>query len=573
MTNGPVRTRFAPSPTGYLHVGGARTALFCWLWARKHGGQFILRIEDTDKARNTAESLVGILEDLAWLGLAWDEGPDTAAVRAGRLESIGPHASYFQSQRDPHYARYYSQLLQQGDAYFAWETPAELEAARKAANAAKLPYRYQRPHQLITDEAHARALAGDRPIVIRFKSPQTPIVVDDLVLGTTTFPADHVDDLVIRKADGGPTYHFAVICDDHDMRISHVIRAQEHFNNTPKHVAMLRALGLDVPLFAHLPLVFNEGGGKMSKRDKDKAVKAAAKNWLKAAGNSPQLLGERAGDPQAVTAWLAEKDNVLQDGALRERVAGVVGLSPAEIPEIDVNDFRRSGYLPETLLNYIALLGWSEGNDREKYPLDQLVQAFDLARIVKTNARFDRKKLIAFNTQAAEALAAEPAGRTRLREALADYLSLHPQSPLYPARHQPDLLDSLLRASAGFRVFRDIEDKCGVLFQPDQAYPFDPAAVQKNLLKADSAGLKALAAARDALASLPEWTEPAIEAAVRSLAEARAEGLGSVAQPIRVAVTGATISPPIGATLVLLGKDRSLARIDRCLHHARNPAH
>lgn len=573
-----IRTRFAPSPTGYLHVGGARTALFCWLFARKHQGRFILRIEDTDKARNTAESLVGILNDLEWLGLDYDEGPDADAVRQGELKSRGDFGPYFQSQRDDIYAHYYQKLLESGRAYYAWETPQELEIARKTATKLKQTYRYQRPQALVTDEAEAKRQAGGKPVVIRFKSPETPIVVPDLVLGETTFPPDHVDDFVIRKADGGATFHFANVVDDALMQITHVIRAQEHLNNTPRHLALQDALGLAHPAYAHIPLVFNAVGTKMSKRDKDKAVKEAANVWLKTPGHDlPALVAAASAlrcekRPVAevqliVEEWLKDKKGVLQDGDLRTAIAQASGLAKNKIPEIDVHDFRVSGYLPHVILNYTALLGWSAGDDREKYTLPELTAAFDLTRIGKTNARFDRDKLLTFNTQENNRLFNDSTGEGKkaLRQALRDYLAVNPQSPIAQTHPSDEKLDELIGMNEGFRIFRDIDEKSSVLFLADEAYPFDPKAIQKVLEADDGAGWKLLADVQAVLQSVGHWSAEELEKIVAGFVAQRGLNLGQVAQPLRVALCGSAISPPIWGTLQLLGKDCTLARIARCL--------
>ncbi len=489
-----VRVRFAPSPTGYLHVGGARTVLFNWLFARKTGGCFILRIEDTDRTRHVEDSVGKIMEDLRWLGLDWDEGPDAGG-------SCGP---YSQSQRLELYDRHLRQLLESGHAYYAFETPEQLEAMREAAREQKRGFKYARPDPLPTIEQGLAAKEAGRSVVVRFKMPGSDVTIVDDIIGEVTLRADQIDDFVIQKADGFPTYHFACVVDDQLMRITHVLRGQEHLTNTPKHVALQQALGFSTPHYAHLPVIFNMDGSKMSKRDKEKAVKK--------------------------------------------------GAAP---PEIDVHDFRRAGYLPEALLNFIALLGWSSGDDRERFTLEELTSRFSIERVGKTNARFDREKLLSFNTDWAARLPAD-----RLLEALRDYLNVN---DLPMGRADDTALAQVLGLCAGFRTFADVVKKAGFFFVPDDAIQYDPQAVKKVLAKNDNAGFRMLDELLPELQELPEWSVAALEALLEQVCEQNSVNLGKVAQPLRVAVSGTTISPSIGETLATLGKDSTLTRIKRCL--------
>ena len=492
MADRTVRVRFAPSPTGYLHIGGARTALFNWLIARKAGGTFVLRIEDTDRKRSVEGAVNKILADLRWLGLDWDEGPEAGG-------EVGP---YFQSERLAHYTSAVDRLVDAGLAYFAFETPAELKAMRDAAAAEKRSWHYPRPSEFPTREAAAQARDAGNPVVVRFKMPGHDMVVQDTILGAVTYPADELEDFIIQKADRWPTYHLACVVDDERMGITLVLRGQEHLMNTPKHIAIQEALGFATPVYAHVPLIFNADGSKMSKRDKEKAEKQ---------GKTP--------------------------------------------PEIDVHDFRAAGYLPETVLNFIALLGWSPSGDREKFTLRELVDAFDVTRIGKGAARFDRNKLAAFNTQIAADLDGD-----RLLAALKDYIAVT-DSPMQSA--DDELLRELLRLCAGFRTFADVEAKTRFLFVADDAIEFDPAAVKKVLHKGEGAGLKMLTLVGDKLAALDDWTLESLEACLTAVQEEQAVGMGKVAQPLRVAVTGTTVSPAIGETLFRLGKEHVLARLSR----------
>lgn len=540
-----VRTRFAPSPTGYLHLGGARTALFNYLLARRAGGQFLLRIEDTDQTRNLADAEAKLLEDLRWLGLHWDEGPEVG----------GPCGPYHQSQRLEAYRQHARRLLEKGRAYYASDTREELEALRAEARRAKRNFRYPRPARFPSESEAKKARAEGRPVVLRFKMPERGFVVKDRILGDVTVGADELDDFVLLKADGWPTYHFAVVIDDEHMKITHVLRGQEHLINTPRHIALQEAFGYRTPEYAHLPIILNLDGSKMSKREKDRAVRAAVQAALRSGQLDEPQARELAGGPDADTfaAWLANKTQL--DGPALRRLADELTI---ELPEIEIHDFRVSGYLPEVIVNFLALLGWSPGDGREKLTLEELCAWFSLERIGKTNARFDRTKLLAFNT---DALAAAPLGRKLA--AFHDYLSANERSPL---RALDDAtLSRLLEINKGLRIFRDIDHKCGALFLPDRQVRYDPEAVQKVLRKGEGEGLRVLRQMRDELAGLAAWNPRIIESKLKAFCEAHGLGMNKVAQPIRVAVTGTTISPPIFDTLDLLGRERTLARIDRVL--------
>ncbi len=484
MADQPLRVRFAPSPTGYLHVGGARTALFNWLLARRTGGQFVLRIEDTDRSRHVGDSTAKILDDLRWLGLQWDEGPEVG----------GDHGPYFQSQRLDIYTRYCQQLIDSGRAYYGLETPDELQTLREQARREKRPFKHPRPDPLPTPEQAEASRQAGRPVTVRFIMPDHDLVFTDEILGEVRLAGAELDDFVIRKGDGWPTYHFACVVDDALMKIDCVLRGQEHLINTPRHILLQQALGFDTPRYAHLPIIFNMDGTKMSKRT---AV------------------------------------------------------------EIDVHDFRVSGYLPEALLNFISLLGWSPGEDREQMTLDETVEQFDVARVGKANARFDRNKLLAFNTDWLNRTAPD-----RLAEAFGDYLRLN-DSPICSAT--PDQVAHLLTATKGFRNWKELEDKSRALFVEDGAIEYDPKAVKKNLTRNDGAGYGMLELLLPRLETQELWTQASLEAVFDQVCTERETKLGNVAQPVRVAVTGTAVSPPIFDTLVLLGKDRTLARIRRCL--------
>jgi glutamyl-tRNA synthetase len=523
MQTEKMKTRFAPSPTGYLHIGGARTALFNFLLARKVRGTFMLRIEDTDVDRHQEDAIAKIIDDLRWLGLEWDEGIDVDA--AGKVVARGPNGPYRQSERLEIYRKYIQQLLDEGKAYYAFDTAEELDARRKQAEAAKTGFKYERPAKFPTAADAEAAKAGGRSVVVRFVCPAEGLTIHDEAFGDVTVPAAEMEDFVIRKSDGYPTFYLANVVDDAMMCTTLVCRGQEFLGQTWRQSALRRALGFTEPKFAHLPLIMDMQGRKLSKRDGD----------------------------------------------------------------VEVHSFRVAGYLPEALVNFIALLGWSPPGDREKMTLAETIELFSIDRIGKANAKFDRDKLLAFNTDACAAATPE-----RLLACFKDYLSLN-ETP-FP-KGDDKMLAHLLAICHGFRTFRDVVTKAGVLFVADDAYEFDPKAVEKVLKKGD--GFAVLAEARAMLAGLEQirvapssplegvcsgterplpsrhgesstgrgspFSREAIQKALDDFAAAKGAGMGKVAQPIRVAVAGTTISPGMAETLEILGREKTLARIDRCL--------
>jgi len=515
-----IKTRFAPSPTGWLHIGGARTALFNFLLARKMGGVFLLRIEDTDRTRHDESAVGKIIDDLRWLGIQWDEG----------IEVGGPNGPYRQSERLEIYREYVDRLVQDGLAYYAFDTPEELEQMRARARAEKRDFRYPRPSEFPTPEDVKKARAEGKPVVVRFKTPQRDITIHDEVFGEVTATPEDVrkaraegkpvvvrfktpqrdvtiydevfgevtvssnvqDDFIILKDDGWPTYHLANVIDDGLMGVNFIMRGQEFLSQTWRHVQLREALGFPEPRYAHLPLIMDMSGKKLSKRT----------------------------------------------GA------------------VEVHAFRTAGYLPEALINFIALLGWTPGGDKEKFTLDELIEHFSIERINKANAKFDRDKLLAFNTAALA-----EAREDRLLEAFRDFLSLN-DTPI-PA-DDDELLMYLLRINKGFRTFADIVNKCAVLFMKDDEFEYDQKAIRKVLAANDGAGFTILAELREKLARC-EWNQQELQGLIEGMCEEKSVGMGKIAQPIRVAVTGKTVSPAIYETLMILGKQRTLARIDRCL--------
>lgn len=540
-----IRTRFAPSPSGHLHVGGARTALFAWAYAKSENGRFILRIEDTDQKRSSDAASMAFLEDLAWLGIDWDEGPSFEGRGGG---DFGP---YYQSERREIYDRSVEQLLAEGKAYHAFETPEELDQKRRAATAAGKSYHYDRAALAVPPETVRAWLAEGRPHVVRLRVPDQDVVVHDTVLGEVRTQAGILDDFVIRKADGFPTYHFAVVIDDELMGVTHVIRGQEHLSNTPRHVLLQTALGFRTPVYAHIALIFNPDGSKMSKRDRDRALRAAVRE--------KKLTSASSVDPATFSEWLSTPERQL-DLETAEHLARELRVS---LPEINVDDFRRAGYLPDILVNYLALLGWSPGGDIEKFNRQFLVEHFDLGRLAKSPARFDREKLLAFNIAALNEMSDDE---------FADRYRAHCE------RYHPEFVEKLTRdefellARANHTRARTLDDTIEssrfLLLADEEIEYASSKPVRKALAKGDPSGFDHLVAIRPVLAALPDWNLPAIESAVRDYAESQTGGkLGKIGQPLRVAISGGPISPPIFESLTILGRDSVLNRIDRCLDH------
>ncbi|MEX2109893.1 MAG: glutamate--tRNA ligase [Gemmatimonadaceae bacterium] len=470
------RLRFAPSPTGYLHVGGARTALYNWLYARKFGGEFLLRIEDTDKARSTVESTRAIFEGLEWLGLGWD----------GEVVYQGPNLARHQAD-----AR---RLLEAGAAYRCFCTPAELEERRRKAEARKEAFKYDRRcDRLPRDEVERRAAAGE-PFVIRFRVPEGTTEWDDLVHDRIAFPNKDIEDFVVLRSDATPIYNLAVVSDDIAMGITIVMRGDDHISNTPKQILLYRALNAKLPTFAHLPMIHGMDGKKLSKR-------------------------------HGATA---------------------------------VGDYQHQGLLPGAMLNFLALIGWSPGGDREVMTLDEMVELFSVEGLQKKAAIFDPRKLEWMNGQHLSMIPLrelEPRVTPLIIEAgLATKKDLEERQEWYFR-----LLD-LLRVRS--RTMDDMVHQAGPYFLDKIEY--DPAAIAKNWKDpAEAASL--LRATREALAAAPVWDAQPLEASLRSLAEARGVAAGKVFQPLRVALTGLTVSPGIFEMLLQMGRELSLKRIDAAL--------
>jgi glutamyl/glutaminyl-tRNA synthetase len=530
-----VVTRFAPSPTGYLHVGGARTAIFNWLFARRNGGKFLLRIEDTDTKRNTPTAMAQVISDLRWLGIDWDEGPEVG----------GPNGPYMQSERREIYEKYIRQLIEEGKAYYCFETTEELTAMREEASAQKKNLKYSRPEVFPSKKEMEKAKADGRGVTVRFAVPEGPIVVQDVVRGEVSFAAGEIGDFIIQKSDGFPTYNFACVVDDELMGVTHVCRGQEHLMNTPGQQTLQDALGFRRPEYVHMSVTVSESGGKLSKRERPEALRKAIKSRD---GIDVEKLADVGGiSIEQVEMFL--KGESSPDMPVVNAMAQSLGL---HLPEINVVDFFNSGYLPETMVNFLALLGWNPGDDREIMTAEELIGCFDFGRLTKTNSLFDRKKLLSFNTEHIRLL-----GEEKLVERFREYLKVV-KSPVLSA--DDVLFKRIIKSCEGARTLEDIERKSRFLFLEDEQIEYDEKAVKKVLFKGDS--LTALALVREKLASMEEFSEEGIEQMLRNLAEERCVGLGKVAQPLRVAFCGTTVSLPIFDSVEMLGRERALSRID-----------
>ena len=459
-----IRVRFAPSPTGYLHIGGVRTALYNWLWARQQGGTFILRIEDTDRERSTEPAVAAIIDSMRWLELDWDEGPEVG----------GEHGPYFQMQRLELYQQYAQKLIDAGGAYRCYCSAEDLQKARaehKARTGSEQGFRYP-------GTCRNRKDAPDKPFVVRLRVPDSGVIAwDDLIKGRLEFPIESQQDAVLMRNNGVPLYNLGAVVDDVTMGITLVARADDHVVNTPQQILMFQALGAPLPQFAHMPLILNPSGAKLSKRD----------------------------------------------------------------AAVAVLDYRDQGYVPDGLLNYLVRLGWSHG-DQEIFTRQELIEKFDWEHVGATAGVFNPQKLEWLNQQ---------------------WIKATPPEQLAQVTGVPAEFVRLMQERA--RHLNEMRDAWNAYMVPDLP-AYDDKAVAKQLTP-DTKPL--LQEARGVIGAKFGEGAQGMEHAFRTLAEQRGLGLGKVAQPVRVAVTGTTVSPPLFETIVLLGKDRTLRRIDAALEKIR----
>lgn len=514
-----VRTRFAPSPTGYLHIGGVRTALFNWLFARQHGGQFLLRIDDTDQQRNVAEALQPILDGFRWLGLDWDEGPEVG----------GPHAPYFQSQRLARYQAAVAELLERGAAYRDYATTDELQEERATAEKEKRVFLYSRRWMAETDADAARFEAEGRKAVVRLKMPREgECRFTDLIRGDVSFEWSAEQDHVIQRPDGTCLYHLASAIDDHDFEITHVIRAVEHLSNTPRQIFISQSLGYVLPAFAHLPYVAEPGSSnKLSKRK--------------------------------IAQYLKHADfKKLHDHALG--IAQTIGqpTSAETFNPVIVDFYRVAGYSPDAILNYLLLLGWSYDDSKEDFTRDEMIRLFSLERVNKAPASFDPKKLWAFQDRHMRGVPVRqkvPLVLHYLQRA--GFVTKPPPCEIGP------YLQSIVEA-AGDRI-KTAGDILSFpeFFVADDRLAYDGKDFDKQLRAPGAADL--VRKFRERLVAAEPYDAATLEESLKSLVDAEDVKIGQLIHPLRIAVTGKSVGLGLYEALVILGRDRSLARIDRAL--------
>lgn len=475
-----VRVRFAPSPTGYLHVGGGRSAIYNWLFARSQGGTFVLRSDDTDAARSEDEFRDDIVESLRWLGIDWDEG----------IERGGPHAPYQQSLRFDRYRQVAEELLETGRAYYSFETRQQLDIFRKEAQAAGLPPAYDGRFRLRDDEVEARLAAGERA-PIRFAVPRPGNTsFDDAVRGLVMFDHSSVDDFVILRSDGSPTYHLASTVDDVDFAITHVVRGEDLLSSTPKHILLTRAMGAREPIYGHLSLLFGSDGAKLSKRHGHTAIRA----------------------------------------------------------------YRDAGYLAEALRNYLVILGWSPGEDEEIMPIDEMVSRFQLSAVSRNPAVFDAKKLEWMNGVYLRDLDTDGFVKRSVPLIERELARSLTESEIETFKRLAPLIQE--RA----KVLNDVPEQVRFLYTEIE---WDEKSWQKVMTKPHAK--ESIAKGSEALAAIVSWDTVAIEAACRGVVAALDIGAGKVFQPLRVAITGSSVSPPLFESIEALGRERALDRLEAAL--------
>ncbi len=479
-----IRVRFAPSPTGNLHIGGARTALFNWLLARHTGGTFVLRIEDTDTERSTQASVDQIISALKWLGLDWDEGPEIG----------GEYGPYFQSQRLHLYEEKAQELIDKGLAYLCYCTPEELEAKREEARRQGKAPGYDGHCRNLTEKDRVRLAAEGRQPVVRLRVPEEgETVVNDIIRNRVVFKNDILDDFIILKSNGMPTYNFACVIDDYAMKLTHIIRAEEHLSNTPRQILLYEALGYELPRFAHVPMILAPDRSKLSKRH----------------------------------------------GAT------------------SVEEFRSEGYLGEAIINYLALLGWSPEGTDEIMPIERIVEEFDIDRVSKTAAVYDVKKLTWINGHYLRELPLD-----KVVAEVLPFMQKHGLIGSEPEAAELKLLEKavdLTRDRA--KTLEELADVVSYFFSDE--FQYEEKGIRKHFLPEGAA--EKLAEAKKIIASVEPFTHEAIEQAYRTQAAELGLKPAKLIHPTRLAVSGRTIGPGLFELIELVGRDKSLERIDRAI--------
>jgi glutamyl-tRNA synthetase len=515
-----VRTRFAPSPTGFLHIGGVRTALFNWLFAKKHGGQFILRIDDTDQQRNVQEALQPILAGFRWLGLNWDEGAEIG----------GPHGPYYQSQKLSRYQEAVRTLVEKDLAYWDYATEEEVKEERSAAEAEKKPFLYSRRWMATTAGERQRFETQGRKGLVRLKMPRAGSCrFSDHVRGQVEVEWAREQDHVIQRADGSVLYNLASVVDDFDMRITHVIRAEEHLSNTPRQIFIAQGLGYPLPEYAHVPFVAEPGS-------KNKLSKRKIAQYLK----NPDFK------------------KVYEHG---QAIAASIGLqvSAETFNPVIVDFYKQVGYLPDAVLNYLVLLGWSLDDKTEFFSRQQMIELFSLERVNKAPASFDPKKLSAFQDRYMQALPLEE--KVAL---VVPYLEKAGILPSPPLNGEPPKLKEIVSAAGDrIKVAGDILDYTD-FFMADDRLHYDEAAFDKRIRKPPEAAIL-LKKFRDRLVSVEPFQAATLDQSMQEFVRTEGIAIGQIIHALRVAVTGKAIGFGVFESLAILGRERSMARIDQAL--------
>jgi glutamyl-tRNA synthetase len=513
-----IRTRFAPSPTGYLHIGGVRTALFCYLFAKKYGGQFILRIDDTDQQRNVEEALQPILDGLNWLGIHWDEGPGVG----------GSHAPYYQSQRSEKYQAAVEELIHRGFAYRDFAQQEEIQTERDAAIAEKKTFTYSRRWMAQTENDAKKFESEGRQGVVRLKMPREgKLVINDLIRGRVEFDWATEQDHVIQRADGSFIYHLANVVDDQDFEISHVIRAEEHLSNTPRQIFIIQSLGYRLPEYAHLPFVAEPGSKtKLSKRKLDKYLKN--KDFAK----------------------------LVQHG---KSIADRIGLETTadDFNPVIVDFYQKVGYLPDAIVNYMALVGWALDDKTEFFLMNDLIKHFSLEGVTKGAASFDPQKLFAF--QEKHMLTKTVTEKAGFCEPFLKKAGVDISDSLFSARY-PQLIEA---AGDRIKVAGDILDFID-FFTSDEELPYDESALKKRIAEPSEAKTL-LKDFRNELAKQEPFDSVSLEQLMQRFLDTKQIKINQIIHALRVAVTGKSIGLGLFETLEILGKEHALKRIDRIL--------
>lgn len=512
-----IRTRFAPSPTGYLHIGGVRTALFNWLLARQSGGKFILRIDDTDQQRNVNEAIAPILDGFRWLGIDWDEGPEVG----------GPHEPYFQSQRVASHQAAAAKLVASGHAYYDYSRPEELQQLREQCDRDRMPFVYDRRWMATDDEQSVTFQAEGRTATVRLKMPREgECVIQDIVRGEVRVKWSGEPDHVIQRADGSCLYHLASVVDDHELEITHVVRAEEHLPNTPRQIFILESLGYPRPVYAHLPYVAEPGGtAKLSKRK--------LKQYIK---NQDFAALMRHGERIADRAKIARNEDTFNP--------------------VIVDFYREIGFLPDAILNYLLLVGWSLDGEREKFTVPEMIELFKLERVTKAPASFDPQKLTSFQGDLMALIPVEE--KTDL------VMPFVESAGWLGGTNDRERVKAVVQAAGErIKIAGDILD-FDYCFNTAEELAYDDKAFQKRIAKAEGAA-KRLSLFADAVDRIEPFDAAGAEQGLKQFCEAQSIEIGQIIHALRVAVTGVAAGFGMFDSLAIVGREEVKNRINRAV--------